>query len=148
MKKHSFTVLSALAVFAGLLLLWQGLALWLHLPPYMLPMPLAVGAAVVTRFPSLVASLAITAQEAAGGLAASIVVGLLIALIFAQFRWIRRMFYPYTILLQTVPIVAVAPPILMWVGPGIVSVTVVAFIICLAPIISNATQGLISVEPN
>jgi NitT/TauT family transport system permease protein len=148
MKKHSFTVLSALAVFAGLLLLWQGLALWLHLPPYMLPTPLAVGAAVVTRFPSLVASLAITAEEAAGGLAASIVAGLLIALIFAQFRWIRRMFYPYTILLQTVPILAVAPLILMWVGPGTLSVTLVAFIICLAPIIANATQGLISVEPN
>jgi NitT/TauT family transport system permease protein len=148
MKKHSFTVLNALAVFAGLLLLWQGLVVLLHLPPYMLPTPLAVASAVVSRFPSLVASLAITAEEAAGGLAASIVVGLLIALIFAQFRWMRRMFYPYTILLQTVPILAVAPLILMWVGPGILSVTLVAFIICLAPIIANATQGLISVEPN
>jgi len=69
-------------------------------------------------------------------------------LVFAQFRWMRRMFYPYTILLQTVPILAVAPLILMWVGPGILSVTLVAFIICLAPIIANATQGLISVEPN
>ena len=58
------------------------------------------------------------------------------------------MLYPYTILLQTVPIVAVAPLILMWAGPGTLSVTLVAFIICLAPIIANATQGLISVEPN
>jgi NitT/TauT family transport system permease protein len=148
MKKHSFTVLNTLAVFAGLLLLWQGLVVLLHLPPYMLPTPRAVASAVVSRFPSLVASLGITAEEAAGGLAASIVVGLLIALIFAQFRWMRRMFYPYTILLQTVPILAVAPLILMWVGPGILSVTLVAFIICLAPIIANATQGLISVEPN
>jgi NitT/TauT family transport system permease protein len=148
MKKYSITLLNALAVFAGLLLLWQGLVLLLHLPAYMLPTPLAVGRAVVTRFPSLVTSLAITSEEAAGGLAASIVVGLLIALIFAQFRWMLRMFYPYTILLQTVPILAVAPLILMWVGPGTLSVTVVAFIICLAPIIANATQGLISVEPN
>src|SRR6201996_3759215 len=148
MKKSALTVLNALAVFAGLLLLWQGLDWLLRVPPYMLPSPPAVGRAVVARFPSLVASLAITAEEAAGGLAASIVVGLLIALIFAQFRWIRRMFYPYTILLQTVPILAVAPLILMWVGPGTLSVTLVAFIICLAPIIANATQGLISVEPN
>ena len=148
MKKFAVTMLNALAVFAGLLLLWRVLDWFLHVPPYMLPSPPEVGRAVVARFPSLVASLAITAEEAAGGLAASIVVGLLIALVFAQFRWIRRMFYPYTILLQTVPIVAVAPLILMWVGPGIVSVTVVAFIICLAPIIANATQGLISVEPN
>jgi NitT/TauT family transport system permease protein len=148
MKKHSFTVLNALAVFAGLLLLWQGLVVLLHLPPYMLPTPLAVASAVVARFPALVASLAVTSEEAAGGLVASIVVGLLIALLFAQFRWIRRMFYPYTILLQTVPIIAVTPLILMWVGPGTFSVTLVAFIICLAPIIANATQGLISAEPN
>ena len=93
-------------------------------------------------------SLAITSEEAAGGLVASIVVGVLIALVFAQSRWVRRMLYPYTILLQTVPIVAVAPLILMWVGPGTLSVTLVAFIICLAPIIANTTQGLISVEPN
>ena len=148
MKKYSITVLNALAVFAGLLLLWQGLDVLLRLPPYMLPTPLAVGRAVIARFPSLVASLAVTSEEAAGGLAASIVVGLLIALVFAQFRWIRRMFYPYTILLQTVPIIAVTPLILMWVGPGTFSVTLVAFIICLAPIIANATQGLVSVEPN
>jgi NitT/TauT family transport system permease protein len=148
MKKYAITLLNALAVFAGLLLLWQALDMLMHLPPYMLPPPLAVGKAVVDRFPSLVASLAITSEEAAGGLLASIIVGVLIALLFAQSRWIRRMLYPYTILLQTVPIVAVAPLILMWVGPGTLSVTLVAFIICLAPIIANTTQGLISVEPN
>ena len=58
------------------------------------------------------------------------------------------MFYPYTILLQTVPIIAVAPLILMWVGNSIFSVGLIAFIICLSPIIANATQGLISVERN
>jgi len=50
--------------------------------------------------------------------------------------------------LQTVPIVAVAPLILMWVGAGLFSVTLIAFIICLAPIIANTTQGLISVDRN
>jgi NitT/TauT family transport system permease protein len=148
MKKHVSTLLNALAVFVSLLLLWEGAGYVFHLPPYMLPSPLAVGRAIVGRFPSLVASLAITAEEAAGGLIASIIVGLVIALVFAQSRWVRRMLYPYTILLQTVPIVAIAPLILMWVGPGLLSVTLVAFIICLAPIIANTTQGLISVEPN
>jgi hypothetical protein len=81
-------------------------------------------------------------------LIAAIFVGVLVSLVFAQSRWIRRMFYPYTILLQTVPIVAVAPLILMWIGPGLLSVMLIAFIICLAPIIANTTQGLISVERN
>ena len=66
----------------------------------------------------------------------------LIALIFAQSRWVRRMLYPYTLLLQTVPIVAIAPLILMWVGAGTPAVTLIAFIISLAPIIANTTQGL------
>src|ERR1700678_41010 len=128
MKKYLVTLLNALVVFAALLLLWQGLVLLLHLPPYMLPPPLAVGRAVVDRFPSLVASLAITSEEAAGGLAASIIVGVLIALLFAQSRWIRRMLYPYTILLHTVLIVAVVLLILMCVCPGILLLTLVAFI--------------------
>ena len=148
MKKSAVTLLNALGVFVALLLLWQGIAVIFHLPVYMLPTPLVVARSVADRFSSLTASLAITAVEAAGGLIASIIVGVLIALVFAQSRWVRRMLYPYTILLQTVPIVAVAPLILMWVGPGTLSVTLVAFIICLAPIIANTTQGLISVEPN
>jgi len=58
------------------------------------------------------------------------------------------MFFPYTVLLQTVPIVAIAPLIILWVGAGIFAVSVVTFIICLAPIIANTTQGLISVDEN
>lgn len=148
MKRRLVTSGNALGVFAALLLLWQ-LVLWIfRVPPFMLPSPWAVARAVVARFPSLLTSLSITAREAGGGLAASIVVGVIIALIFAQSRWVRRMLYPYTILLQTVPIVAIAPLILMWVGAGEVSVTLIAFIISLAPVIANTTQGLVSVDEN
>jgi len=142
------TALNACIVLASLLLLWQ-LLLWaFNIPKYMLPTPWAVAQAVAARYGSLLTSLWITGEAAGGGLLASIVAGVLIALIFAQSRWIRRMFYPYTILLQTVPILAIAPLILMWMGPGILSVMCVAFIICLAPIIANTTQGLISVDRN
>jgi NitT/TauT family transport system permease protein len=107
-----------------------------------------VARALAARFPSLMTSLSITAKEAGGGLVASVLAGVIIALIFAQSRWMRRMLYPYTILLETVPIVAIAPLILMWVGAGSVSVTLIAFIISLAPVIANTTQGLISVDEN
>lgn len=148
MKARLTTLANAAAVFVALLVLWQ-LVLWIfRVPPYMLPSPWAVSRAVGARFPSLLKSLSITAGEAGGGLVASIVIGVIIALIFAQSRWVRRMLYPYTILLQTVPIVAIAPLILMWVGAGTLSVTLIAFIISLAPVIANATQGLISVEEN
>jgi NitT/TauT family transport system permease protein len=148
MKKHLAALGNALLVFVALLVLWQ-LVLWIfHVPRFMLPSPFAVAQAIVARFPALLTSLSITAEEAAGGLLASIGVGVLIALIFAQSRWIRRMLYPYTILLQTVPIVAIAPLILMWIGAGTAAVTLIAFIISLAPIIANTTQGLISVDEN
>jgi NitT/TauT family transport system permease protein len=148
MKRRVITVVNALAVFAALLMLWQ-IVLWtFHVPPYMLPAPWAVGKAVGARFPSLLNSLMITAEESAAGLAASIAVGVLVALLFAQSRWIRKMFYPYTLLLQTVPIIAIAPLILMWVGAGQPAVTLIALIISLAPIIANTTQGLISVDEN
>src|SRR5580658_9204821 len=148
MRKRLLAAANAIAVFGALLLIWQ-LILWIfHVQPFMLPSPWAVAKAVVARFPSLLTSLGITAEESLGGLIASVLVGVLIALVFAQSRWVRRMLYPYTILLQTVPIVAVAPLILMWVGAGVAAVTLIAFIISLAPIIANTTQGLISAEEN
>jgi len=148
MKQRMTTLANALGVFAALLLIWQLVLGIFHVPPYMLPSPAAVARAVGNRFPTLITSSAITAEESLGGLLASIIFGVVIALVFAQSRWIRRMLYPYTLLLQTVPIVAVAPLILMWVGSGIPAVTLIAFIISLAPIIANTTQGLISVDEN
>ncbi len=148
MKRQLWLVLNSIIVFACLLALWQAAVLLLHVPAFMLPGPVVVGAAVVNRFPSLVRSLLLTSEAAAIGLAGSILVGVSIALVFAQWRWLRRLLFPYTILLHTVPIVAIAPLILMWAGNGVLSVALVAFIICLAPIIANTTQGLISVEEN
>ncbi len=148
MRRRVIIAANALAVFGALLLLWQ-LVIWIfRVPPYMLPSPWAVAKAVAARFPSLLNSFVITAEEAVGGILLSIVVGVGVALIFAQSRWVRRMLYPWTLLLQTVPIVAIAPLILMWMGAGIPSVTFIAFIISLAPIIANTTQGLVSVDEN
>ncbi len=148
MKSKLKLLLNSVAVFAALLAMWQGIIWAFAVPSYMLPSPWVVAKTFAMRLPDLWASTMISAEAAVGGLLASIVVGVLIALVFARSRWIRTMFYPYTILLQTVPIVAIAPLILMWVGQGILSVGVVAFIICLAPIIANTTQGLVSVDEN
>lgn len=147
-RRQLVALANAVAVFAALLVIWQGILWVFDVPSYMLPSPRAVARAVVARFPALIQSTEITAEEAIGGLLASIVVGMVVALIFAQSRWVRKMLYPYTLLLQTVPIVAIAPLILMWVGAGVGSVALIAFIISLAPIIANTTQGLISVEEN
>jgi NitT/TauT family transport system permease protein len=148
MRKQALLAANSVIVFLCLLCLWQALVSLNHLPAYILPGPLAVAHALCERFPSLLNSLLITTEEATGGLAASIVAGVAAALVFAQWRWLRQMLYPYTILLQTVPIVAIAPLIINWAGAGIFAVTIVTFIICLAPIIANTTHGLISVDEN
>jgi NitT/TauT family transport system permease protein len=90
----------------------------------------------------------ITTEEAAGGLTAAAVGGIAVAMVFAQWRWLRQLLYPYTILLQTVPIIAITPLIIDWVGAGTLAVMLVTFIICVAPIIANTTQGLVSVDEN
>jgi NitT/TauT family transport system permease protein len=148
MKKQSMLVLNAVFVFLCLTGFWQAVVWLNHLPPYILPGPNLVLQALRDRYPSLLNSLWITTEEAAGGLVASIVAGIASAMVFAQWRWLRQTLYPYTIVLQTVPIVAIAPLIINWVGAGLLSVTIVTFIICLAPIIANTTQGLISVDEN
>ena len=148
MKRHLVFATNSLIVLLCLLATWHFAVILFKVPPYMLPGPLIVGSAVVRKFPALMSSLLLTAEAAVMGLAASVLVGVAIALVFAQWRWLRQLLYPYTILLQTVPIAAIAPLILMWAGPGVYSVALVAFIICLAPIIANTTQGLISVEEN
>jgi NitT/TauT family transport system permease protein len=148
MKRNLWFALSSILVFAWLLIMWQLAVVLLHVPPYMLPGPTVVAAAVLNRFPAIVQSLLLTSGAAALALAASIIVGVAIALVFAQWRWLRRLLFTYTILLQTVPIVAIAPLIVMWTGNGVYSVALVAFIICLPPIIINTTQGLVSVEEN
>jgi NitT/TauT family transport system permease protein len=148
MKRRGLLVINSLLVLACLLGLWQAL-IWVNrLPAYILPGPLEVAKVLYLRYPALLGSFWITTREAAAGLAASVAAGIGVAMIFAQWRWLRQTLYPYTILLQTVPIVAIAPLVINWAGAGIFAVTIVTFIICLAPIIANTTQGLISVEEN
>lgn len=136
------------AVFLLVLAAWHGACVVFKIPGYILPKPATVAAAVWERHENLIHAFQITAIEAAGGFLLSIAGGISIALVFAQSPVIRRSLYPYTLVLQTVPIVAIAPLILMWFGSGIRSVMGVAFIICLFPIIANTTQGLVSVPRN
>jgi NitT/TauT family transport system permease protein len=148
-RKHRIIdVLSVVLVFILFCAIWEGIILVFQIPPFILPSPWAVVLAIFRRHESLWNALRITSSAVLLGLLASVAAGMILAVVFAQSRWIRRMLYPYTILLQTVPIVAISPLIVMWAGPGTLSVCLITFIICLAPIIANATQGLISVDKN
>jgi len=78
---------------------------------------------------------------------AATVIGALIAFTFVQSRWIEAAFFPYAVLLQVTPIVAIAPLIIIWVKDPTLSLVVCATLVALFPIISNTTVGLRSVNP-
>jgi NitT/TauT family transport system permease protein len=69
-------------------------------------------------------------------------------MVFAQWRWLRQLLNPYTILSETVLILVIDPLVINWAGAGVVSVTIVTFIISLAPVIANTIQCLVSVDEN
>lgn len=71
--------------------------------------------------------------------------GIVIAMLFSQSSLIRRSFFPYAIFLQTVPIVAIAPVIVVWLGEGLPAVVLIATIISLFPVITNGTEGMTSI---
>ncbi|MCO6453681.1 MAG: ABC transporter permease [Pirellulaceae bacterium] len=139
-------VLPPLLLLALVLIGWQ-VAVWLfRVPPYLLPGPLAVGQGAWQRSAMLLQATTLTGVGAVCGFLASLVLGVLIALLFAQSSVIRGSCYPYAIFLQTVPIVAIAPLVVNWLGSGLHSVVVISCIISLFPVITNVTTGLISVD--
>ena len=149
--KHlkSADVLAPLGVGVLALLLWEGAVRVSQIPPYLLPGPVLVLQTLIqewgTLFPALLVTLKITlvAFLAAAGS------GLLIAVLFAQSKWIERSFFPYAVVLQTTPIVAIAPLIIIWLRNNTFAALVVcAWIVALFPIISNTTLGLNSADHN
>src|SRR5580700_607856 len=107
-----------------------------------------VGRAALENFAKLASASGVTAAGALAGFGVSLVVGVGVAILFSQSAIIRRSFFPYAILLQTVPIVAIAPLIVLWSGTGFRSVVLVAFIVSGFPIIANATAGLTAIDPD
>jgi NitT/TauT family transport system permease protein len=151
MKAHLVNLLKQvgppLIAFAFFGLSWHALVEVFDLPPYLLPGPPRVVDAVSTHAARLIDATLLTAMGALSGFALSLAFGFIVALLFSQSRLIERGLYPYAIFLQTVPIVAIAPLIVLWIGYGLQGVVAVSFIISLFPIIANTTAGLTQIDP-
>lgn len=115
---------------------------------YLLPRPPAVLDAAVDNAGTLGSGLRITFVEAAAGFLLAIAVGMLGAVVMSLAKPLERSLYPYAVLLQTVPIVAVAPVIVLWFGYNQTSVIVISFMISVFPILSNTLLGLLSADRN
>ena len=131
-----------------MLVLWEVLVRAMAIPPYILPGPLVVTKTLVadwsTLWPALVVTLSITVQA----LLAAVLVGVSLALLFSLSRWIELSLFPYAIILQVTPIVAIAPLIIAWVDDVNVSLLICAWLVAFFPILSNTVLGLRSVDRN
>ena len=118
------------------------------IPPYILPGPIQVMQTLARDWQSLSVSLVITLQITFAALFMAAVLGLAIAVLFAQSRAIELSLFPYAVILQVTPIVAVAPLIIIWVDDVRLVLLICAWIVAFFPILSNTTLGLNSADQN
>ena len=134
--------------FGAFIALWQWYVVAYQVPRYILPAPTEVAATMVSDWPILFSALAVTLTITFAALAAALVGGVALAILFIQSRWLELAFYPYAVVLQVTPIVAIAPLIIIY-APSTESVLLIcAFIVAFFPILSNMTQGLKSTDHN
>lgn len=136
-----------LLVTTVLLGMWQAWTVIQQVPTYLVPSPWAIAQTLVDDWALLIGSLWVTVKITVLSFIAATVIGALIAFAFVQSRWIEAAFFPYAVLLQVTPIVAIAPLIIIWVKDPTLSLVVCATLVALFPIISNTTVGLRSVNP-
>ena len=141
-------IAAPLAVGVVLLALWQAIVMVEQVPVYILPGPAAIGAALWTDGPSLLGSLLVTLRITLAALAAAAFLGGAIALVFSLSRILALSLFPYAVILQVTPIVAIAPLIIIWVQQPFLALLVCAWIVAFFPIVSNTTIGLDSADRN
>jgi NitT/TauT family transport system permease protein len=147
MNATAARVLYPLMVAVVLLGFWQGSVVVFEIPPFLVPSPVRVAQTLVTDAGLLFGALYNTLRITLFSFIAAVVVGVLVAATFVQSRVIETAFFPYAVLLQVTPIVAIAPLIIIWVKDPIASLVICATLVALFPIISNTTLGLRSVNP-
>lgn len=136
-----------LAVGVVFLGLWQFLVTWLEVPKFLVPAPTVIAATLLEDWSLLWGSLLFTLKITFLAFGCAVVLGTLVAFAFVQSRLVETAFFPYAVLLQVTPIVAIAPLIIIWIKHPTAALVVCATLVALFPIISNTTLGLRSVSP-
>jgi NitT/TauT family transport system permease protein len=132
----------------AVLAVWE---LWTRLwdvPAYLCPGPVLIAQTIVRDSAILLPSLWFTARVTFVAFFAAAAGGLLLSVLFASSRWIERTLFPYAVILQVTPTVAIAPLIIIWAKDTQFALLICAWLIAFFPILSNTTVGLNSVDPN
>ncbi len=147
MNERALRILAPAGVLALSIVLWDLVVRLNGIPPYILPSPGLVLSTLVTDWPILWSSLLATLATTLEGLALAVAGGIGLAVLFNQSRLIERSLYPYAVILQVTPVVAIAPLLLIYL-PQQAAVLACAWIVAFFPVLANTTLGLNSVDHN
>jgi NitT/TauT family transport system permease protein len=142
------SILAPLVIGVFALAFWEWIVWYKDIKHYVLPGPIMIGKALINDWGTLSGSLWITLRITAAALIAAVVVGVTLSILFTQSKWLELSLFPYAVVLQVTPIVAIAPLIIIWVGDTNLSLLICAWIVAFFPILSNTILGLNSVDHN
>lgn len=125
----------------GLILIWQVVCSLELVPGYMLPSPIQVMQAFINEFNVLMGHLMISLSEAFLGLGVGILVAFILAVGMDHYRGLHKSLYPLLIISQTVPVIAIAPLLVLWMGYGMAPKVMVIFLVCFFPITISLLDG-------
>ena len=129
-----------------LLIIWQTLSMVNFIPKFMLPSPIEVVRAFISDFPLLMEHTEITLIEAFLGLGLGIILGFVVAVIMDRFEYAYKMIYPILVITQTIPTVAIAPLLVLWMGYGILPKIMLILLTSFFPITIGLLDGFRSVD--
>lgn len=135
-------------VFVGIFSFWEFIVLTTHYPEYLLPRPSLIFRELISNFDTLIYHAGITLFEAIAGFLIANVLAFLVAIIFAHSQKTELGLQPFVVALQTTPIIAMAPLLVIWFGTGIGSKIAAAAVVSFFPTIINGTKGLKAIEEN
>ncbi|MGJ7530598.1 ABC transporter permease [Variovorax sp. GB1P17] len=126
----------------AVILIWHGICVTWSLPVAVLPTPLQVAASVAQHWSTLAEEGWVTLKATLYGFGLALLFGIPLAVAVSTFRWVNLMFYPLLVALQSVPKVALAPVLLVWLGTGMESKLAIAWLVAFFPILVDTAAGL------
>jgi NitT/TauT family transport system permease protein len=143
------SIIAPVAIGVLALAVWEFIVRLNDVPSYVLPGPITIAQTLVTDWALLSGALWTTLKIALAALAGAVLVGVLLSVLFTQSKWLEMSLFPYAVILQVTPIVAIAPLIIIWTNNNIpLSLFICAWIVAFFPILSNTILGLNSVDHN
>jgi len=136
-----------IVVLVLVLAIWEAAVRLGHIPPYVLPGPVLVWQTLVSDWALLGQSLLVTLTTTVEGFLLAAAGGVGLAVLFNQFRVVEYSLYPYAVILQVTPVIAIAPLLLVYLQQP-TAVLVCAWIVAFFPVLANTTLGLNSVDRN